>query len=102
MLDDDQRNKNIPTIIKNNNRCLRLIICTSLNDITASNRINNQMKSSSLFKIYDEDEDRYLPRPSPLVVLSQSIQAKHPEHRLFPSQSRKPILTRIKYSLVMW
>jgi hypothetical protein len=72
-------NENLTTILKK--RRLTTFDYSSLTNITPLNDINNQIKSPILFEILDEEEesDRYLLRPPPLMVLSQSIQAKHPE-----------------------
>jgi len=59
---------------------------TSLTNITPLNDIQNQilLNLSSSSSSSDESEDkqnsnRYYLRPPPLMVLSQTIQAKHPE-----------------------
>ncbi len=70
------------TIIKNNKKKrITTADYSSLTNITPLNEINNRIKSSILLEIFDDDDDenRYLLRPPPLMVLSQSIQSKHPE-----------------------
>ena len=55
---------------------------SSLTNVTPLNEIKNQLKSPDELETSDADEDngdRYFLRPPPLLVLSQSIRAKHPE-----------------------
>lgn len=55
---------------------------TTLTTITPLNEIQNQLSSEISLELCPPDEDsddRYCLRPPPLLVLSQSIQAKHPE-----------------------
>ena len=84
--DDQQTDENFCTIPKHNKkRRLTTFDYSSLTNVTSLNNINNRLRSPILFEILDEEEEeeendhRYLPRPPPLMVLSQSIQAKHPE-----------------------
>jgi len=73
-----QTNENYTTMIKNNKKQrITTYNYSSLTNVTP----NNQIKSPILFEIIDDDnnENQYLLRPPPLMVLSQNIQAKHPE-----------------------
>jgi hypothetical protein len=82
-INNHQTNENLSTTLKTNQK--RRFDSSSLTDITPLNDINNKIKSPILFEILDDEEeenetnDRYFLRPPPLMVLSQSIQAKHPE-----------------------
>ncbi len=72
--DQQETNENVTTIIKKRR------ITRFDSSLSPLNEINNQIKSPILFEIFDDNNDnRYLLRPPPLMVLSQSIQAKHPE-----------------------
>lgn len=84
----DKTDENLLTISKNNKkRRIITIDQSTLTNITPLNDINNQMKSAILLNISSDDEDDndkriencVCPRPPPLMVLSQSIQAKYPE-----------------------
>ena len=79
-----QKNQNSAAVTKSNKkRRVTTFDCSSLTNVTPLNDINNQIKSSIFFEIFDDDndnnEDRDLVRPPPLMVLSQTIQARHPE-----------------------
>ncbi|CAF0731809.1 unnamed protein product [Adineta steineri] len=88
--DKNETNENLIAILRNNKR-QRLTTCdySSLTNVTPLNEINNKIDSSILLEISDDSDDdgeinynnknRYVLRPPPLMVLSQSIQAKHPE-----------------------
>jgi len=83
-LNNQPTNENLITVINNNKkRRITTSDYTSLTNVTPLNQINNNIKSPILFEILDDsdndNENRYLLRPPPLMVLSQSIQAKHPE-----------------------
>ncbi|CAF3223272.1 unnamed protein product [Rotaria socialis] len=99
VFDNQQTNENVQTIAKNNKKQrMATFDYSSFTNVTALNEIHNNLKSPVLFEIHndgdDEDDnddnnninknynhyhDRYLLRPPPLMVLSQTVQAKHPE-----------------------
>lgn len=91
MFDDKKTNENSTILTKSNKkRHLTTFECSSLTNVTPLNQINNQMRfpvflDTLLDDLNDDDENnndnntRYLPKPPPLLVLSQTIQAKHPE-----------------------
>jgi hypothetical protein len=83
--DNQKTNENLIIVIKNNKkRRITTSDYSSLTNVTPLNAINNKIKSPILFELSDNDDDdnnqdRYLLRPPPLMVMSQSIRAKHPE-----------------------
>lgn len=83
LFDKQQTNENFTTIFQNNKkRRITAFDYSSLTNVSPLNNINNRVKSPLLFEIFDEEEedkDRYFLRPPPLMVMSQSIQARHPE-----------------------
>ena len=80
-MENQLTNENFLTITKNNKkRRLTTFDYSSLTNVSPLNDLNNQIISPNLYEISDdEEEDQYILRPPPLMVLSQSIQAKHPE-----------------------
>jgi hypothetical protein len=79
---------------------LKTVDYSSFTKVTPFNQINNKTKSRILFEICHDDEndlilpnvqeiinelrttindERIIPRPPPLLALSQGIRAKHPE-----------------------
>ncbi|CAF1275067.1 unnamed protein product [Adineta ricciae] len=76
-----QTNENLFAILRNNKKQrLTTFEYSSVTNVTPLQNINNQIKSPVLLDTSnDDEEDRYFLRPPPLMVLSQSIQAKHPE-----------------------
>ncbi|UJR29953.1 hypothetical protein I4U23_017500 [Adineta vaga] len=76
-----QTNENFITILRNTKKQrLTTFDNSSFTNVTPLQEINNQIQSPVLLDISDNDEqDRYFLRPPPLMVLSQTIQAKYPE-----------------------
>lgn len=92
-IDQQKSNENLGITIMKINRKKRILNFenTSLTNITPLNDIQNRIllnfSSSSSSSSDENDEqnvDRYCLRPPPLMVLSQSIQAKHPEQLNHP------------------
>lgn len=81
IFDNQQTDENVITIAKNDKRSrIATFDYSSFTNVTPLNEINNNVESRVLFET-DNDNiiDQYLLRPPPLMVLSQTIQAKHPE-----------------------